>query len=122
MKRIMLQGGICGVTTVNDWRIIDHSISYMENWKNKIMDVFYMNSIKKNIITVSAIERLRNIVGIENFIEDNDMIMFKLSQSLSTYLMNRYVSTNERKKIKKLLQKENLCNRDSSIISSILKL
>lgn len=122
MKRIMLEGGICGVTTVNDWRIIDHSIAYMANWKNKIMDVFYMNSIKKQAITNSSIEKLRSIVEIENLIEEDYMIMFKLSQSLSTYLMNRYISTGERKKIKKLLQKENLCNQDLSIISSILKL
>lgn len=120
--RTTLEGIECGFATINDWRIIDHSIRFHQEWKNKIMDVFYMNSFNKEIVSKDALENVVNIVGNENVIDCEQKIIFKLPQSESSYLLNRIIPMKSRHAIKQILQKENVCFKDASIIASILKL
>ena len=121
-RRDILDGGEWGFITVNDWRIIDHSRNYQREWKKRIMDVFYMNSFKKEIVSKDALRKIINIVGNKNMIDDNGNIYFKLPQSKIEYLLNRIISTKSRKAIKKLLEDENVCRKDASIIASVLRL
>lgn len=122
LRRMVLDGGECGITTVNEWRIIDHSIKFDQEWKNRIMDVFYMNAFNKKIVSSEALEKIIKIVGDENIIDNEQKIIFKLPQSKSSYLFNRIISAKSRRAIKRILEKENVCFKDASIIASILKL
>lgn len=121
-RRSILDGGEIGIITVNDCRIINHVIRHAENWKNKLVDTFYMNSIRCDVISRLALDEIKKIVGKCNFIEENGKCIFKLPQSLNIYLMNRFISTGSRRKIKHILQKENICEKDSSLIVAILRL
>lgn len=121
-RRMTLDGGECGITTVNDWRIIDHAIRFRQEWKDKIMGVFYMNSFNKEIITNNTLNEIVKIVGIENIIEHEQKLIFKLPQSKSSYLLERIILTKDRRAIKRILEKENICLNDASIMASILKL
>lgn len=121
-RRMNLDGGECGFTTVNDWRIIDHAIRFRQDWKDKIMDVFYMNSFNKSLLTKDVLDNIIKIVGGENVIDCGKKIIFKLPQSKSSYLMNRIMSMKSRRTIKNILQDENVCFKDASIMASILKL
>ena len=120
--RVVLDGGECGIITVNDWRIIEHVIRFRQEWKNRIVDVFYMNSFNKGIISSEAIDKIVEIVGNENIIEHEQKIIFKLPQSKASYLLNRIVSSKSKRAIKQILQAENVCSKDASIIASILRL
>ena len=120
--RTALDGIECGFVTINDWRIIKHSIRFSQEWKDKIMDVFYMNSFNKEIVSKDALENVVKIVGDENVIDCEQKIVFKLPQSKSSYLLNRIIPMKSRHAIKKILQKENICFKDAPIIASILKL
>ena len=121
-RRMNLDGGECGITTLYDWRIIDHSIRFQQEWKNKVMDIFYMNSFNKEIISNEAMDRIVKIVGNKNIIEHEEKIIFKLPQSKLSYLLNRIRPMKSRRDIKQILQEENVCFKDASIIASILKL
>lgn len=105
-RAMLLEGIECGIITINDWRLIDHVIRYRENWKNKMMDVFYMNAIRKEVISKSIIEKIQKVVGTNNYSEENGMIMFKLPQSVNVYLLNRFIPTCSRKILKNMLQKK----------------
>lgn len=121
-RRIILDGGESGIITANDWRIINHAIGYVEDWKNKVLDIFYINSIRCEALPRSTMEEIKKIVGECNFIEENDKCIFKLPQSLNMYLLNHLVSTSSRRQIKYILQKENICEKDSSLIATVLRL
>ena len=121
-RRMNLDGGEYGITTVNDWRIIDHSIKFHQEWKNKIMDVFYMNSFNKNLVSSEAIDKIVKIVGNENIIEHDQKFIFKLPQSKLSYLLNRILMMKSRRNVKKILEDEKVCFKDASIMASILKL
>lgn len=121
-RRMNLDGGECGITTVNGWRIIDHAIRFRQDWKDKIMDVFYMNSFNKSLLTEDALANVIKIVGNENVIDHGGKIIFRLPQSKSSYLMNQILSMKSRRTIKNILQDENVCFKDASIMASILKL
>lgn len=120
--RTNLDGVDSGMITMNDWHIIDHAIKFRHNWKDKVMDVFYMNSINKDILSKETITRILSIVGDDNFIESDKSIFFQLPQNKSCYLLNRIFSTKSRRLIKQILQRENLCCKDPSIIASFFKL
>ena len=121
-RRMILDGCECGIITVNDWRIIDHSIRFQQEWKNKVMDVFYMNLFKKEILTKDAMDEIIRIVGDKNIVEDDGKVIFKLPQAKGSYLLNRFVTTGSRRNIKKILEKENVCSKDASVWFSILRL
>lgn len=111
-----------GNITINDWRIQEHSMKYIREWKNKVMDVFYMNSFNKEMLPKEALEKIIKIVGEKNIIDCDKKIIFKLPQSKSVYLLNRLISTRSRHAIKRILEKEKVCSKDVSIAASILKL
>jgi len=121
-RRTNLDSGVGCITTINDWRIIKHSVKFRQKWKNRIMDVFYMNSFYKKIISSEALSNIVKIVGSENVIENEQKIMFKLPQSKSRYLLEMLVLMKDRRAIKQILEKENICLKDASIVASILKL
>lgn len=120
--RTVLEGIECGFATINDWRIIDRSIKFHQEWKNKIMDVFYMNSFNKKIVSSEAIDKIVKMVGNENIIEHEQKFIFKLRQSKSSYLLNRILTMKSRRDIKQILEDEKVCFKDASIMASILKL
>ena len=120
--RAALDGIECGLVTINDWRIIDHAIRFQQEWKDNIMDVFYMNSFNKEIITNNTLDKIVKMVGNENIIEHEQKLIFKLPLSKSSYLLERIMLMKDRRAIKQILEKENICLKDASIIASILKL
>lgn len=120
--RTALDGIECGFVTLNDWRIIGHAVRFQQEWKNKVMDIFYMNSFNKKMITSGTLDKILKIVGNENIIEHEQKIIFKLPQSKSSYLLNRFMSMKSRRAIKQILQGENICFKDASTMASILKL
>ena len=81
-----------------------------------------MNSFNKEIISNEAMDRIVKIVGNKNIIEHEEKIIFKLPQSKLSYLLNRIRPMKSRRDIKQILQEENVCFKDASIIASILKL
>jgi len=121
-RRVILDGGEEGFITINDWRIIDHGIKFCNDWKDKLFDVFLMNSIKTDIISQEVKRKIIDIVGKNNTHESDGILTFGLSQSPIVYLLNRYITTYSRRKIKKILQDENVCDKDASILHSILRL
>ena len=120
--RTVLDGGECGIITMNDWRIIDHAIQFQQEWKDRVMDVFYMNSFNKDIITKEALRKIIKNVGDKNIIESDKKIFFRLRQSKSGYLLNRIISMNNRNKIRQILQDENVCCKDESALASLFKI
>ena len=121
-RRMLLDGVECGTVTVNDWRIIEHSIKFRQDWKNKIMDVFYMNSFNKEMLTKEVVDRIVRIVGDENIREVDGKIIFKLPQDKNSYLLNRFWTTGSRRKVKNILEKEKGCLKDAPAWASILRL
>lgn len=121
-RRFAFTGTTIGIVTVNEWRIIDHAMKFVAESKDRIMDVFYMNSFNKKIISSAAKDKIVEIVGHENIIEKEEKIIFKLPQSKTSYLLNKFWTTRKRRYIKRILEKENVCFKDASIIASILQL
>lgn len=121
-KRVNFDSGESAFDTANDYRILDHSVKFREEWKNKIMDVFYMNTFDKKLVSSDAIEKIAKIVGKENLIWHEQKFIFKLPESKTSYLLNRILTVKSRRKIKGILQREKVCFKDVSIIAAILKL
>ena len=121
-RRVLLDGGEGGFITINDWRIIDHGIKFFNNWKNKLFDVFLINSIKTDSISQEAKEKVKNIIGENNIYEKDSILTFRLPQLPIVYLLNRFITTRSRRKIKIILEKENVCEKDANILHSILRL
>jgi len=119
--RTVLDGIECGFATINDLRIINRAIEFHQEWKNKLMDVFYMNSFNKKIVTSETIGEIEKLVGNENIIEDEQKFIFKLPQSKSTYLLNRLIPLRTKSVIKKILQKEEIVSMDVPLVELLWK-
>ncbi len=119
MRRAILDQGEQGFMTINDRRICAHSVAFMVNWQNKLMDVFYMNAIPRVCLSDGARFRLREIVGPQNVMESSEYISFRLPQTKSIYLLNRLVTTPGRRNVKALLESEKVCEPDVSVIKAL---
>ncbi len=113
-KRMVLEGIQMGIMTINDLRMIDRFIKFQMEWKNKIPGIFFMNSVKKECMSDSSIKEITKIVGEENVMECGNQFMFQFPQK-------KLESVKNIRRIKKILEKEKVYNKDSSIIKCILE-
>lgn len=112
-KRFLLDGIETGIITISDRRVVSNFIKYRKEWKGKIPDIFLMNSVKKEGLSDWAIKDITKILGRENVMEYENQFIFRISQ------INYELTKN---KVKKILQKEKICNKGTSVIEGILKL
>lgn len=100
-KRLALDGGRVGFCTPDEMRLIRNAIKYQgANYKNKLMDIFFINSIATKAISAAAMAAIQKIVGEDNVSYGDWMFTFCLPQS-SGFGMHK-------KQLGRLLEQENL--------------
>ena len=101
-KRAMFDGGQIGLCTFEEMSLINKAVRYQgANYKNKLMDIYIINSISLKAISSVTMNEICSIVGESNVFYDNSVFTFALPQSSTN--VNAY-----KIKIRKLLNREGL--------------
>lgn len=106
-----------GIFTLEDSKLIDHITKYREGRRDKIMDLFFMNSVNKTALSDKLCNEIKKLVGEKNYVEENGKVFFQLPQPEKSYWLNRIFPVWPKQKIKHLLQKDGILDKDSGILT-----
>ena len=107
--------------TIRDRQIIDHVNHHRKNWRETLVDVFYVNCIIRKAFNDETLNKLKELVGDNNCIVVGDIIVFQIPISPKLYLIIRWMPViRPFNRIKKHLIDSYLCQKDTSIIRLIL--
>ncbi|MGN1371990.1 MAG: hypothetical protein ACI4XM_06945 [Candidatus Coprovivens sp.] len=107
-NRYLINGYDHIFSTFEEKKVSDQSINHLFEWKNKIIDIFLYNAFKKECLTEKKISELEELIGSNNIIFDDDYIIYTYNTSKSKYLMERYIPSTSKKKLRNFFKKNNM--------------
>lgn len=94
--------------TLEEWLIMGKSHLHFFDWKNKVIDVFMFNTITKDSISEECLSKIKKIVGNKNIVFHDKYITFIYPVYKFRYLLDKYLPSIKKIRIRKVLKKFNL--------------